>query len=245
MPSSLALPSSAVSVARSPLRSSAVPATPRPDLLFAIAADDPDAVRRVLEDGAADVNDAAGPQSALSFAMTNKSLKKRVEIVRTLLAFGANVKKAREKARAAAGEEAASGPAEALATEGAEAVPETDAGPDEPAAAVEEMDPVTRCAGVDRHSRPTAQTLLLNRYYVSKAEDPQVQRSTALMQRSTFQPLTQVRYDLIGQDRALEQLFRVLSMHSQQKHKAPIVVMLCGRCFTEVQRRDLDLKALI
>jgi DNA-binding NtrC family response regulator len=68
----------------------------------------------------------------------------------------------------------------------------------------------------------------VHRYYVSKAEDPQVQRSTALVERSTFRSLARVRYDLVGQDRALEQLFRVLSMHSQQRHVAPIVVLLCG-----------------
>jgi hypothetical protein len=69
-----------------------VPVTPRPDLLFAIAADDPGAVRRVLASGAADPNDAAGPgpQSALEFAVANGALARRVEIVRTLLAYGAD-----------------------------------------------------------------------------------------------------------------------------------------------------------
>jgi hypothetical protein len=37
-----------------------------------------------------------------------------------------------------------------------------------------------------------------------------------------------MRYELVGQDRALEQLFRVLSIHSQQLSVLPVVVLLCG-----------------
>jgi hypothetical protein len=58
-------------------------------------------------------------------------------------------------------------------------------------------------------------------------------RSSALIQRSFFRPLTRVRYELVGQDRALEQLFRVLSMRSRELTVAPIVVMLCGTFFLE------------
>jgi hypothetical protein len=59
--------------------------------LFAIASDDPDAVRRVLEAGEAQATDTAGPagQSALQFTLANKQLSKRLEIARVLLAFGA------------------------------------------------------------------------------------------------------------------------------------------------------------
>lgn len=62
------------------------------------------------------------------------------------------------------------------------------------------------------------------RYYLTRASAPQTRRASSLIHRSFFRPLTQVRYDLVGQDRALEQLFRVLSMPSM----APIVVLLCG-----------------
>ena len=62
------------------------------------------------------------------------------------------------------------------------------------------------------------------RYYIERADSPQTRRASALIHRSYFRPLTRVRYDLIGQDRVLEQLFRVLSMPSM----APIVVLLCG-----------------
>ncbi len=68
----------------------------------------------------------------------------------------------------------------------------------------------------------------LYRYYIERADSPQTRRASALIHRSYFRPLTRVRYDLIGQDRVLEQLFRVLSMPSM----APIVVLLCGTYHT-------------
>lgn len=57
--------------------------------MFAIAADDPEAVRRVLDAGV-NANDSIGPQSALAFAVGNKGLNRRMSIVKTLLAFGAD-----------------------------------------------------------------------------------------------------------------------------------------------------------
>jgi hypothetical protein len=65
-------------------------ATPRPTLLFAIASDDVSEVRRVLDSGHAGANDQVGPQSALAFTLTNDQLKNKMEIVKTLLAFGAD-----------------------------------------------------------------------------------------------------------------------------------------------------------
>ncbi|KAJ6501921.1 P-loop containing nucleoside triphosphate hydrolase protein [Mycena sanguinolenta] len=148
------------------------PATPRPTLLFAIASDDPEAVRRVLEAGEAHATDTAGPagESALQFTLANKQLSKRLEIARVLLAFGAQ------------------GDAE-----------------DVPGA----VDPAMQ-------------------YYVRRAGEEHVKRSSALIHRSFFRPLTRMRYELVGQDRALEQLFRVLSIHSQQLTVLPVVVLLCG-----------------
>ncbi|KAJ7154208.1 P-loop containing nucleoside triphosphate hydrolase protein [Mycena filopes] len=146
------------------------PATPRPTLLFAIASDDPDAVRRVLEAGEAQATDAAGPegQSALQFTLANTQLARRLEIARVLLAFGAQ-------------------------------------GGEVPGA----VDPAMK-------------------YYVQRAGEEHARRSSALIHRSFFRPLTRVRYELVGQDRALEQLFRVLSIHSQQLSVSPVVVLLCG-----------------
>jgi len=69
--------------------------TPKPTLMFAIASDDVNQVRRVLESGDAGPNDAVGPQSALAFTLTNDKLSKKLEIVKTLLAFGADPKVAK------------------------------------------------------------------------------------------------------------------------------------------------------
>jgi hypothetical protein len=65
-------------------------ATPPPTLLFAIASDDVAQVKRVLESGDAGPNDHVGPQSALAFTLTNDKLKHKLEIVKALLAFGAD-----------------------------------------------------------------------------------------------------------------------------------------------------------
>lgn len=65
-------------------------ATPKPTLLFAIASDNVDEVRKVLENGDSGPNDEVGPQSALAFAVTAQQLKNRTEIVKVLLAHGAD-----------------------------------------------------------------------------------------------------------------------------------------------------------
>lgn len=65
-------------------------ATPKPTLLFAIASDNVDEVRKVLDSGESGPNDEVGPQSALAFAVTAQQLKNRTEIVKMLLAHGAD-----------------------------------------------------------------------------------------------------------------------------------------------------------
>lgn len=65
-------------------------ATPPPTLMFAIASDDVTQVRQVLENGDAGPNDSVGPQSALAFALTNDQLTNKMDIVKTLLAYGAD-----------------------------------------------------------------------------------------------------------------------------------------------------------
>ena len=168
--------------------------TPRPTLMFAIASDDVEQVRQVLESGDADPNDCFGPQSALAFTLTNDKLTKKLDIVKTLLSYGADPTTAKK--------------VEPPPSEGQVPEPSTDLVP-EP----------TVMNGMD----------LATRYYVDRADAAHTQQSSALIHRSFFRPLTRVRYELIGQDRALEQLFRVLSMHSRQLAIAPIVVMLCGK----------------
>ena len=72
-------------------------ATPKPALFFAIASDKVDEVRKVLESGDAGPNETIGPQSALEFALTNDQLTHKMEIVKLLLAFGANPSVARNQ----------------------------------------------------------------------------------------------------------------------------------------------------
>ena len=170
-------------------------ATPRPTLLFAIASDDVDEVRRVLESGEAGPNDDVGPQSALAFAVTANQLKHKQEIIKVLLAHGADPSVLNELQSAA--------PSRSISPSDSQPGGQTPSAP----RLTEALDPATR-------------------YFISRAEAPQTRRASALIHRSFFRPLTKVRYDMIGQDRALEQLFRVLSMPSA----APIVVLLCGEC---------------
>lgn len=59
-------------------------------LMFAIASDDAKSVHHVLEHGHADPNESMGPQSALAFALTNERLAHKLEIVKALLAHGAD-----------------------------------------------------------------------------------------------------------------------------------------------------------
>ena len=158
--------------------------------MFAIASDDVEQVQQVLESGDADPNDCLGPQSALAFTLTNDKLTKKLDIVKTLLAYGADPATAKKL------EPSCNPPAEGQTPQAS-----------------------TVIDGID----------LATRYYVDRADAAHTQQSSALIHRSLFRPLTRVRYELIGQDRALEQLFRVLSMHSRELAIGPIVVMLCGK----------------
>ncbi|KAF7295639.1 C3H1-type domain-containing protein [Mycena indigotica] len=148
--------------------------TPLPTrLLFAIASDDPEAVRHVLESGevGAEEMEAVGPEgkSAVKFALENTQLGRRMEIAKVLASFGAKV---------------------------------------------------------DEEELEIAGPAI--RYFIKRAGEEHAKRSSALIHRSFFRPLARVRYELVGQDRALEQLFRVLSMHSQKLAVSPVVVLLCG-----------------
>ncbi|KAI0929343.1 hypothetical protein AcV5_006638 [Taiwanofungus camphoratus] len=177
------------SVLRSPVHAIA---TPRPTLLFALASDNVDEVRRVLESGEAGPNDDVGPQSALAFTLTAKQLSHKMEMVKLLLAYGADPSTV---------ENVGSGQNDGLPSADCERNPSSTGAGSQPL----DIDPATR-------------------YYIARAGAPQTRRTSALIHRSFFRPLARVRYDLVGQDRVLEQLFRALSMPSM----APIVVLLCG-----------------
>jgi hypothetical protein len=58
--------------------------------MFAIASDNAKSVHDVLEHDHADPNEPIGPQSALAFALTNERLSQKLDIVKTLLAHGAD-----------------------------------------------------------------------------------------------------------------------------------------------------------
>ncbi|KAJ2915243.1 hypothetical protein MD484_g5182, partial [Candolleomyces efflorescens] len=183
-------------------------ATPKPTLMFAIASDDVEEVKRVLENGDANPNDAVGPQSALQFALTNDQLTNKLDIVKTLLAFGADPKQLKnqpqQQQRGAPSTSQEPEGAEALAGEGGSAEAKTQQA--SASSLMEGMDPATR-------------------YYVERADAAHTRKTSKLIHRSFFRPLTRVRYDLVGQDRALEELFRLLSIHSRQISVTPVVVM--------------------
>jgi len=60
--------------------------------VFAIASDNIEQVKQVLESGEVNPNEAVGPQSALAFTLTNDKLTNKLEIVKALLAYGADPK---------------------------------------------------------------------------------------------------------------------------------------------------------
>ncbi|KAF6763742.1 hypothetical protein DFP72DRAFT_986545 [Ephemerocybe angulata] len=146
-------------------------ATPKPTLMFAIASDD------VAQRGREPELIRLGRRVRCSSHLTNDQLTNKLEIVKTLLAFGAD--------------------------------PSHLAGEGEGAAEVQphQMSRSITLQGLDAaHTRKTS----------------------SLIHRSFFRPLTRVRYDLVGQDRALEELFKLLSIHSRQISVSPVVVMFSG-----------------
>lgn len=75
---------------------------------------------------------------------------------------------------------------------------------------------------------------------MKRADAAHTRKTSKLIHRSFFRPLTRVRYDLVGQDRALEELFKLLSIHSRQISVTPVVVMFSG---TSIVVNDSGLSA--
>ncbi|KAH8117111.1 hypothetical protein DFH11DRAFT_1579357 [Phellopilus nigrolimitatus] len=189
-------------------------ATPRPTLIFAIASDDPAEVERVLSSGEARPNEDVGPQSALEFALTNDQLANRTEIVKTLLAFGADPSALPEDLRNVHNQHTQD---DVVEEEDGDVL--TDLPSDPPGA-------TTPLKSKKRES-------VLNpamKYYLNRATaaGPQSAQTSAALRRSDFRPLARMRFDFVGQDRALEHLYWVLGMHSQQPIGTPLVVLCCG-----------------
>ena len=184
--------------------------------MFAIASDDVSQVQRVLDSGEANPNDQVGPQSALKFALTNEQLTNRLEIVKTLLAYGADPAGLKdipcdEQGHTRRSSVVVSGYSPAHAGHSLNASEIDGRKEVDPAfeAMKSQMDPATR-------------------YFINRADAPKTRRTSALIHRSFFRPLARMRYDVIGQDCAFEQLFRCLSIQSQDLSVNPLVVMLCG-----------------
>ncbi|KAJ8522358.1 hypothetical protein ONZ45_g1057 [Pleurotus djamor] len=190
-------------------------ATPSPNLIFAIASDDVDQLRRVLAHGDTNPNERMGPQSALAFTITNEALENKLAMVKVLLAHGADPKgldqevQRRDSRSSLRGESPAPEVTQNTLSDG-----------------IKNLDPATQFVA------PVTSLICLAhrvfRYYIKRAGATHTRQTSALIFRSFFRPLTKVRYEMIGQDRALEQLFKVLSIHSKQLSVAPIVVLLCG-----------------
>ncbi|KAL5529535.1 hypothetical protein ACEPAG_5520 [Sanghuangporus baumii] len=189
-------------------------ATPRPTLMFAIASDNPAEVERVLASGEARPNDVIGPQSALEFALTNDALVNKTEIVKTLLAFGADVSTVSPELRNVHDQ------CERETVDGGE---EDDVLTDLPSE--ETSNTLSK-----RKKRESALNPAM-KYYLNRATaGPQAAQPSAALRRSDFRSLARMRFDFIGQDRALEHLYWVLGMHSQQPIGTPLVVLCCGPC---------------
>lgn len=119
--------------------------TPKPTLMFAIASDNVDEVRHVLDSGEVDPNETVGPQSALMFALTNDKLSNRLEIVKTLLAYGADPAAAKNVVASRSRSSSFEGQADEV--EGETQVSSSDHHP--PRTLMDEMDAATR--SVTRH----------------------------------------------------------------------------------------------
>ncbi|GJJ12328.1 hypothetical protein Clacol_006569 [Clathrus columnatus] len=48
------------------------------------------------------------------------------------------------------------------------------------------------------------------------------------LEQSSFAPLAKARFDIIGQDRVLDEFYRVVGVHSQRKSRNALVILLCG-----------------
>jgi hypothetical protein len=186
-------------------------------LMFAIASDDAKSVHHVLEHGKADPNESMGPQSALAFALTNERLAHKLDIVKALLAYGADPMALRNPTFNPPHRSTSVGDDLMLLSP-------------PPTTTLEVMDPAMRYVPVYALAIAHNSSVYGGRYYVSRAEAPQTRRISKLLEQSLFRPLGRVRYEIVGQDQVFEQLFTVLNQHSKTHTLAPLVILLCGKC---------------
>jgi hypothetical protein len=142
----------------------------RPTLMFAIASDNVEQVKQVLESGDVNPNEAVGPQSALAFTLTNDKLTNKLEIVKALLAYGADPASA----------ERIDVPALEGTTKGETTAKESNEKP----VVVEDLDHATRLGVIDtwwyiRHANPILGTTL-------NAQMPCIQKEVLLSSNVHF-----------------------------------------------------------
>ncbi|KIJ44307.1 hypothetical protein M422DRAFT_168513 [Sphaerobolus stellatus SS14] len=169
--------------------------SPRPQLLFAIASDEPAEVERLLSTGEASVNEPTGTgQGLLEFTVANENLKNKTEIVKTLLKYGADPDQLKRKGLQVPGSEDTTTFSPGLAKR------------------------------LDEGMNPAV------KYYLNRPESLDLESKATLkaLQASSFAPLAKAKFDIIGQDRVLEEFYRVLGRHSQRKGWNALVILLCG-----------------
>lgn len=199
--------------------------------MFAIASDDAKSVQHVLEHGNADPNEPMGPQSSLAFALTNERLAHKLDIVKALLAYGADPMALRD-------------PILNPPLRNTSVSDDLILLSPPPTTTLEVMDPATRYVPVLALVVARCSYISWGRYYIARAEAPQTRRISKLLQQSLFHPLARVRYEIVGQDHVFEQLFTVLNQHSKTHSTAPLVILLCGRCIHISFRREQSNKEI-
>ncbi|KIO16319.1 hypothetical protein M407DRAFT_232615, partial [Tulasnella calospora MUT 4182] len=170
-------------------------------LFFAIAADDVKEVERLLSSGEANANDRAGPDDlpALLFTMGNEGLKNKNEIIKTLLAYGADPSVLQQF----------NGHANRPSTSNHHGNESGDRVSDLPCLTIHSL----------THSRCS--------YYLTRVTEMPEKQLDALRQAG-FDPLARMPFRMIGQDLVLQELLRVLARHSARGSSSPVSIIFAG-----------------
>ncbi|KAG8911700.1 hypothetical protein FRC00_005980, partial [Tulasnella sp. 408] len=215
------------SVASAVSASSAASAVAKPLLFFAIASDDVKEVERLLSSGEANANDRAGPDDlpALLFTMGNEGLKNKNEIIKTLLAYGAD-------------------PSVLQQFNGHANRPSTSSHPSTGSqSSVDDEEDANRRDSVmtvrpDGSKSPSPIPRRVSRqitmgmnpeidYYLTRVTEMPEKQLDALRQAG-FDPLARMPFRMIGQDLVLQELLRVLARHSARGSSSPVSIIFAG-----------------
>ncbi|KAG8878597.1 hypothetical protein FRB97_002379 [Tulasnella sp. 331] len=220
------------SVGGSSVSSASSSAASKPPLLFwALASDNVAEVERLLASGEASANDKAGPDDlpALLFTMQNDALKNRTEIVKTLLAHGADPSVLQEVASTSGQNLTSSSESEGVGD---------DADNEE-----RRRDSMATVKGVQRReskrlSDQVKRDRRLSRritmgmnpaidYYMTRIREIPPKQLEAL-RKAGFDPLTRTPFHMVGQDLVLQELLRVLARHAQRDSATPVSIIFAG-----------------